>query len=170
MLDELLKAEQFTDFQRDLFDALLLYSRSSLQKELADKLVYILVTMESMLLKNSNEPIQQNISERLAIFIGNSIQEKQEIIKVVKDIYALRSAFIHHGHGVSDVDIMTTFMKHTRTFFHQLILNKDRFRSKIGWWAKPVDIKQSLSKIPIRKALAIRLNDASTDLAHYPGL
>ena len=129
-LDELLKTQQLTEFQQDLLDALLLYSRSSLHKEIADKLVYILVAMESLLLKNSSEPIQQNISERLALFIGNSVAEKQQIISITKQAYALRSAFVHHGHEVADIETMTAFMKHAWNFFYHVLINKDRFSTK----------------------------------------
>jgi hypothetical protein len=129
-LDELLKTQQLTEFQQDLLDALLLYSRSSLHKEIADKLVYILVAIESLLLKNSSEPIEQNISERLAIFTGGSVAEKQQIISITKQAYALRSAFVHHGHEVADIETMTAFMKHAWNFFYHVLINKDRFSTK----------------------------------------
>ncbi len=118
-IHEMLIADSLTDFQQNLLDALLYYSRSSLSKTLSDKLLYILVALESFLLKNSNEPIQQNISERLAIFIGNSIQEKKMIIRLVKDIYAVRSAFVHHGSDVKeeDAELMTAFMQYASAFF-----------------------------------------------------
>ena len=99
-----------TDFQESLFSALLLYSRSSLAKEISDKLVYILVSLESMLLRDQNEPIQDNLSSRMALLSDKTPQERKEIVQNVKRIYSIRSQFIHHGQNVDTehlIDIET---------------------------------------------------------------
>ena len=68
-----------TEFRQLLYDALLLYSRNSVVADVADKLVFILVSLESMLLKDSNEPIAKNIGERMAFLIGESVEERKKI-------------------------------------------------------------------------------------------
>jgi hypothetical protein len=52
-LSSLLTADTLTDFQKTLLEALLLYSKSSLAKQVSDKLLYILVALESVFLKDS---------------------------------------------------------------------------------------------------------------------
>jgi hypothetical protein len=60
-VNKLLASKKRTKFQETLLVALLLYSRSTREKDLAGKLVYTLVAIESILLRDENESIQQNI-------------------------------------------------------------------------------------------------------------
>lgn len=100
-LSNLLNKSKRTKFQQELLDALLLYSRSSLAKNFSDKLVYILIAIESMFLKNSSEPLGTHIGERMAYFAGHSAEEREEIANNLKSIYGLRSSFLHHGQTVT---------------------------------------------------------------------
>jgi len=112
ILDSLLQTSKRNLFQDKLLDALILYSRSAVSKDIADKLVYILVSLESIFLKNSSEPIQQNLGERIAFLIGDSLESRKRIIKVVRDAYNLRSRFIHHGGSINDLETMREFMRY----------------------------------------------------------
>jgi hypothetical protein len=102
MLDRLhaLSSSHTSDFRRQLYDALLLYSRNSTVSEISDKLVFVVVSLESMLLRDSNEPITKNIGERMAFLIGTSVEEREAIIQNVDAAYRIRSKFIHHGNSV----------------------------------------------------------------------
>jgi hypothetical protein len=112
-LGNLLNADKLTDFQETLLEALFIYSKSTLAKQLSDKLLYILVALESVFLKDSGEYIQDAISLRMAYMHPVSIEERGAIIRNVKATYALRSSFIHHGQniGVDDVATLEEFMK-----------------------------------------------------------
>lgn len=129
ILSNLLVQERRTEFQEKLLDSLLLYSKSSLAKTPADKLVYILVALESILLKNESELIQQNIGERMAFFIGRNVSERKSIIRNLKKAYTLRSSFVHHGHTIEDLETLKEFMLNTWRFFSHLIQNANRFNT-----------------------------------------
>ena len=113
VLGMLLNKENLTDFQESLLDALILYSRSSLAKQVSDKLVYILIALESSFLKDSSELIQDAISLRMAYMQDVSVEERRAIISNVKAVYKLRSSFIHHGQSISidATKILMEFMK-----------------------------------------------------------
>jgi hypothetical protein len=83
-IDKLLNSKSLSSFSSDILDALILYSRAGISKDAADKLVYMLVALESILLKNSSEPIQQNVGERLAFLIGNNLEERKKLKKIYK--------------------------------------------------------------------------------------
>lgn len=112
ILSGLLVKEKLTKFQESLVNALLLYSRSSIAKELSYKLVYILAAIESMFLRDGSEHIQSNIGERMAFLAGSTPKERMEIFRAVKNIYAVRSDFLHHGKNISmdDLEKMRIFM------------------------------------------------------------
>jgi hypothetical protein len=129
-LSRLLLPGNRTAYQETLCDALLLYSRNSVAVEPSDKLVYILVALESILLRNDTEPIMKSLGERMAFLIGKDIESRKAIIANVAEAYRLRSAFVHHGHSVSDLDILSTFMLNAWTCFHNLVFHQDRLDSK----------------------------------------
>jgi hypothetical protein len=119
-----------TSFQQNLFDALLIYSRNSVAIEPADKLVYILVALESMLLRNENEPIGKNIGERMAFLVGNSLEARKAVVSNAVETYRLRSSFIHHGHSIQDLDALSTFMLNAWTCFTVLLRNASRYQTR----------------------------------------
>lgn len=143
LLDKVLMREEMTDFQETSLDALSLYSKSSLSKAVADKLIYILIALEYILLKNENEPIMQNIGERIAFFISDKKEERKQIINRVKIIYALRSKFIHHGQSIDDMQTMERFMLDAWLFFQMLILNINRFKTKEQFITSLEEVKLS---------------------------
>lgn len=131
-LSSLLAEERRTEFQETLLNAFLLYSKSSLAKDPTDKLVYILVALESILLRNNTEPVMQNISERMAILTFRALQKRKALVSNVKQIYGFRSSYIHHGQSISTdkVEAIEEFMFNAWMFFSQLIANINNFETK----------------------------------------
>lgn len=105
VLNFLLNKERLTDFQEKYLEAISIYSRSSLTKQLSDRLIYILVALETIFLKDSGEYIQDAISLRMAYMQPVSIEERRAVVSNVKKIYKLRSSFIHHGQNISVDDM-----------------------------------------------------------------
>lgn len=122
-LGSLLNKKDLTDFQEKLLESLFIYSKASLAKNISDRLIYTLVALETMFLKDANEPIQDNISLRMAFMHPVSIEERKLIIKNIKETYALRSSFIHHGKSVSieDLETLKKFMFDTWLCFIELV-------------------------------------------------
>jgi hypothetical protein len=129
-VSELLTLERRTGFQEVLLDALLLYSRSTRAKDLAGRLVYMLVAMESILLRNDTEPVQQNVGERMAFLIHKTMEERRETIRILKAAHALRSRFIHHNHTIDQLEVVRKFMLKAWVFFLELAKTSRRFETK----------------------------------------
>ncbi len=138
-LSKLLVTETLTDFQQKLLEALFLYSKASLAKEISDRLIYTLVALETVFVKNQTEPLQDNISLRMAFMHPVGIEQRKEIITNIKDTYALRSSFIHHGKKVDikDEQILKKFMWNTWISIQGLIplaakgITKEQFFEKL---------------------------------------
>jgi len=126
---QLLREEKKSEFQKAVFDSLLLYSRSSTFVEPADKLVYILAALEGILIKGT-EPIQQNLGERMAMLVGKSLEERKRVIANLKEVYKIRSAFIHHAQTVSDTELLSEFMPHAAIAIITIMINHTRFSTK----------------------------------------
>ena len=122
--------EKNSEYNASVLNALLLYSKSSLSLDLTDRLIYILAAIESMLLRNSNEPVQKNIGERMAFLIRKSVEERKRVVHVVEEIYKARSSFLHHGQGVKNIDVLAEFMTYAWTAMLTLVLEAKHFQSK----------------------------------------
>lgn len=128
----LLCKDEPNEFQKKLIECINIYSKNTLRYDFFDKLIYMLVSLETMLLKNNSEPIQQNIAERIAFLIGKTIDEKKEIIKTFKKIYAIRSEFIHHGESnIEETNLLKKLMEYTWLCFVKLIMTSDKYTTVI---------------------------------------
>jgi len=109
---------------------MLLYSRNSLAVEPADKLVYVLVALEAMLIQNETEPITKNLAERMAFLIGKDVDSRRAVIANVSETYRLRSLFVHHGNSIEDLETLSKFMVNAWSCFHNLAFYQDRVTTK----------------------------------------
>ena len=109
-LSALMSDHEGSQFRRQVHEGLLLYSKNSLTNEASEKLVFVLVALESIFLRNSSEPIQGNLAERIAFLIGETLEARKIIVTTTRQIYGLRSNFIHHGQSIEDNDLLEKFL------------------------------------------------------------
>jgi hypothetical protein len=131
-----LSSDHNTNYAKQLYDSLLIYSRNSTTKETSDKLLFILVALESMLLRDDNEPIQKNVGERMALITGTTVEERKEIVANLVEVYKLRSKFVHHGQSSEDIEPIRHFMVNAWVCFCNLLGWQKRFVTKgdlISW-------------------------------------
>ena len=74
-----------SELEEAVLEAALLYSRCTISKEPADKLVYILVGLESILLKDPNESVTQNLSERIAFLVAGDLEKRKKSCRLSKE-------------------------------------------------------------------------------------
>jgi hypothetical protein len=130
VISEIVIKDKATDFESTVLNMALLYSKSAFTSDPLEKLVYMLSALEATLLRNENEPIQQNIAERMALFISNELENRKEIIKNLKNVYGLRSRYLHHGHSSSELGELSKFFFNVWLFHVQLVKNVRNFKDK----------------------------------------
>ncbi|MDX6528919.1 MAG: hypothetical protein QOH41_1209 [Blastocatellia bacterium] len=142
-LGGLLIKQDRTEYEQALIDCLLLYSKCALAKDPVSKLVAVLVALESMLLKDGGEPIQQNLSERIAFLFAP--EKRMEIKRSVVRAYGLRSQFIHHGHSIEgdEIDALREFLINIWAAVHGLINLSTRCNSKAQFFKLFEEVKMS---------------------------
>ena len=137
VLSEIAVKEKPTEFESVILNTSMLYSKAVFTAAPLEKLVYILSALESILLKNENEPIQQNLAERLAIFTSQKLSTRKSIVKAVKSAYGLRSRYLHHGHTSVELEGLAEFLLHVWIFYIKLLgasrsfINKTKFLEAI---------------------------------------
>jgi hypothetical protein len=119
-----------SDYARDLWKSIWTYSRSTLQKEPEDRLIYVFRALESFLLRGDTESIQQNIADRVAFTISSTSDERMAIVKTVKAVYSQRSKSVHHNQSIQEMDTVIEFLRHVFRFFVHAIRRREEFSSR----------------------------------------
>ncbi len=128
LIEPLLK-KSLTNYQQKLFESIVYFSKCTLVTDYADKLVYILVSLETFLLNNSSAPIQDTVSRRLAFFLGDNLESRKEIIDCFKRTYDLRSKFIHHGKTINDLKLFKRFLGIAQNCFMKALINQKKYKT-----------------------------------------
>ena len=130
VISKIASKDKPTKFESTILNMAFLYSKVAFTSDPLDKLVYILSALESTLLRSDNEPIQQNIAERIAFFISQEKEERKTIIKNLKYVYGLRSRYLHHGHSTSEIDELSKFFFNVWLFYVKLTANWQTYKDK----------------------------------------
>lgn len=130
-----------SEFYKSIANSVYIYSKAAFTADPLEKVIYMLSALESILLKNENEPIQQNLAERIAFFISNNIDGRKKIIRNIKDVYGIRSKYLHHGYSSYELESISEFMLNTQVVIVGLLLNADRFVDKSAFINAIEDIK-----------------------------
>jgi hypothetical protein len=127
---EIVAREKRTDLEQELLTGMVTFGRAALTPDLRERIVWYCAGLESILLKNSSEPILQNLGERLAMFAYDTIDERSAALADVRTAYSLRSSFAHHGVDIEDREAVNRFVRHGLRFFLRVAKNINRFSNK----------------------------------------
>lgn len=129
----LLALTKLNDFQAAILNALFLYARAAYADEPIDKVVHVLSSLESMMLKDENEPIQQNLGERIAVFTQTDLNARKAVIQRIKAAYRLRSRYLHHGIPASDHTIIHDLLVIAWIFYVKLLTVADSHQRRLDF-------------------------------------
>lgn len=129
-IGSLLNDRSLTDLEERLLSALLVYSRCAIERSLSEKLLHIFTALESLLLRNDTEPIQESLAVRVAFLVGSSSAERQKAATLVKAAYRLRSAYIHHAREASDWIVADQFLPMAWQAMLAVVRSAEHFRTR----------------------------------------
>jgi hypothetical protein len=106
--------------------------RNPVVAPVSQKIVFVMAAIESLLLKDSNKPIQKSLGERMAFVIGNSLEQRKQIVANVEDFYRIRSRLIHHGReaGPRDMEVIDRFFFNVWWTLRNLVASVDKYKTK----------------------------------------
>lgn len=140
-LHRLYLSDNKSEFQRELLKSVMTYSRSSLKAEASDRLIYIFTALDSFLLQNQSENIQQNIAERIAFTISDDASERQKIKKNVIAAYGMRSQAVHHNQGIENREILIEFLRNVFRFYILMVSRNRNYKTRQDFF-NDVDLKK----------------------------
>lgn len=93
---KLISKTNLSELEEILLKSIFLFDKSVVSKEFQDKLVFTLVSIETLLLKTVLGSIRKTIELRLASLVKCKAT-KEEISNLIKLAYKYRGAYLHHG-------------------------------------------------------------------------
>lgn len=143
VLHQLLQLEfnQRTPFERQLLKALSIYAKSNLTDDVSDKLIHIVVALESIFIQGKERSLRKRVAERLAFLLGKSLQERRAIIDMYSAAYDARSNVVHRGDEPQDKELLKSFLNLAWQAFHHLIENSKQYQTQTELLKKLDEIK-----------------------------
>lgn len=119
---DLIKIEVPNELQKLVINSLALYSDAISNPNIHKRIVDFLTIWESLLLKDSNSQIMDTVSTYASKLLRRSIDERKAFIAFFKEIYAVRSAVIHHAKETDlDMKKVASFQNETINLMETLI-------------------------------------------------
>ena len=129
-LSTLARGQGLSPFEKTLEECILLFSKATGTASPAEKLVFVSVSLETLLVRNSNEFIQQSVGDRFAFLLTHEPTKRKELVALFKSCYDLRSSFLHHGRSPSDLNVLREFLHHAWSLLMRLLKHRSEFQTK----------------------------------------
>jgi hypothetical protein len=124
---ELLAKSELSELEQLLLNSISLFSKSIASSNFQDKIVFALASIETILLKNSTEPIQHFVGLRLAFVTAPALEPRKRIIKVIRAAYQIRSSYLHHGKVTEDHQLLAELLRTIWSAFRLILLNRAEY-------------------------------------------
>jgi hypothetical protein len=131
--ESILEKPERSRFEDEVLSATIEFGRGALIPELHSRLVIYCAALESILLRDANEPIVQNLAERLAVFLRDSVEQRKEVMSAVREAYSLRSRYVHHGLRSDDREAISRFGRLGMQFFLKVAKNVGPFLTRLAF-------------------------------------
>ncbi len=118
-----------SQFEESVLNSMYLFGQALTSREFQDKIVYALVSIETLLLQNQSEPIQSSVGLRLAFLSESEPQKRKNVKDLVKEAYKFRSSYIHHGKIKKNWELLTNLQHTIWTGVRNAMFNKNKFKT-----------------------------------------
>ncbi len=127
---DLITKRKRNHFEDILLNSMNLFSKAIAPIEFHEKLVFNLVSLETLLLKDTSESIQTMLGLRLSFLIETDPIKRKDIINLIKKSYILRSSYIHHGELKEDIQLLEKLQHLVWDCLRNTLINKHLFLKK----------------------------------------
>lgn len=102
-----------SQFQQTVLRTVNLYSQSTLRADCEEKILYMLASVESLLILGKSENLMDPLANRMAFLLERDPKARKKVIELVKAVYEVRSDFVHHGEEIPDssLQLLRRFMR-----------------------------------------------------------
>ncbi len=119
-----------SEFGKLILNSMSLFGRSLTSNNYQDKVVYALVSIETLLLQTQSEPIQSSVGLRLAFLTESEREKRKDVKNLINSAYKIRSSYIHHGRIGEDWQILVRLQHLIWTAIRKALILRDRFKNQ----------------------------------------
>lgn len=120
-ISEALQKPQTNNLEETLIQSIHWFSSAKMQDENENKLLCLIISLESLFKAESGNSIGGTVAESVALITAETLESRKEIIKIVRDGYSKRSGVAHGGKKtISDGDIATLTIVAITTIFETI--------------------------------------------------
>jgi len=130
--DELLRKSALTDLEQHALESISHFAHGVMSSAPQDRLIHSLVAVESLLLKDQNEPIQASLGYRMAMLTETNADNRIRAEKEVRDAYGLRSRFVHHGIASTDTSLANSILLRCWNTLNTAMRNTRQFETRMA--------------------------------------
>ncbi|MEP7220258.1 MAG: hypothetical protein ABI876_15145 [Bacteroidota bacterium] len=95
-----------------------------------DRLVFTLAAAETLLLGDSNDPIQETVALRLGYLCADNARDRQQVRSLLRTAYGQRSRYLHHGKEQRDMEVLRELQLHVWTAINHAIELSEHLKTK----------------------------------------
>jgi hypothetical protein len=119
-----------SEFEDLILSSMSFFARSVTSREFQDRIVYALVSIETILLRDQMEPIQSSVGLRLAFLAKSDPKGRKEVKELINKAYKIRSSYIHHGKRSEDWALLRDLQHAVWTGIHNALLLTNRCKTQ----------------------------------------
>lgn len=127
---DLIIKEELTQLEETCLTSIKYYTKAISSREYHDRLVFILVSIETLLLKDRIESIQENVERRLAVLTDSNNNSHLDVISLLDKAYHHRSSYLHHGETISDMNTLRALQLIIWTAIEKTVHLTTKFNTK----------------------------------------
>ncbi len=121
-----------TELESLIINAIKRFGNALSISNLHQRIVELFTILESLLLKNQDLPIIESVTKYCSKLVSKSPQERKKIIQLLKNMYSIRSAIIHHGINKEfEIDHLRKLQIVIKLLIIQLIHKSEKHKTKL---------------------------------------
>lgn len=119
---EIDKKNNLTELELSICNSIQLFAKALYINNLNQRVVEIFTQLESLVLSDSNEPILNSLTKYISKLVTKNIEERKSIISILKEMYAVRSSYVHHAKQREiDINSLRKFQFYNHTLVTKFI-------------------------------------------------
>lgn len=96
-LKQIDEKENLNELELTIVNSIQLFAKALYQNNLNQRVVELFTQLESLVLSNSNGSIITSLTKYISKLVTKNIEERKFIISLLKEMYGIRSAYVHHA-------------------------------------------------------------------------
>jgi Apea-like HEPN len=120
------EGKELSELENIIITGIISFSKAISNPDLHQRIVEIFSIFEFLLLKDEDQPIIESVTRYCSKLTSKSVEERKEIISLLKELYKVRSGMIHHAKRKKINNNKLTLFQVTLLVLLRKLINKSK--------------------------------------------